>query len=183
MTRALVVISLVCAALSEIGIAQAKPATTPTLQETLLWMHNFSREHGFLYEDDRPRLSNSFSSKGCNASVEVLFPNAKARKTSTTNRTMNMKLEELNPKVTLQTISDNSAVEVYFEPVDAQTKIHENLEYGDGGKLEAWVASETLYFDSRGSAMRFARAFSRAITLCAAIASTENGGGQMQGPQ
>jgi hypothetical protein len=145
-------------------------------------MHNFSRDHGSLYEGDRIRISNLFSSKGCKASVEVLFPNARVTKTSTKKRTVNLKLEDLNPKVTLQSSANDAVVEVYLERNDTQLKIHETMEYGDGGKLDAWVASETLYFDSRESAVQFARALSRSITLCAGIASKENPAGQAPEP-
>jgi hypothetical protein len=167
--RALAVMILVCAVLCETGIGQTTPALAPTLQETLLWMNHFSRDHGFLADGGEVRISNQFLSKGCNASIEVFFPSSRPSKTNIRKRTEDVKLAELNPKVTLQTSESDQAVEVYFETADAQIKIHETMEYGDGAKLEAWVTSETLYFDARGSAIRFARAFSRAINLCAEI--------------
>jgi hypothetical protein len=164
--RALVLMIFVWTVLSAAGIAQTAPAPFPNLEETLLWMNHFSRDHGFLSDDGGIRISNQFLSKGCNASIEVFFPSAKTSKANIRKRTEDVKLAELNPKVTLQTSENEQTVEVYFETADAQSEIHETMEYGDGAKIEAWVASETLYFDARGSAIRFARAFSRAITLC-----------------
>jgi hypothetical protein len=169
MTRAFTAILLLCAALSGLANPQSTPAPPPTLEDTLLWMNRFSRDHGFRYDGGRVRQSNFFYSKGCGASFEVLFPGRKVSKTSISKKTVDAKLEELNPKVTLQTNEKENTVEVYFERLDAQMKIHETIQYGDGSKLDAWVSSDTLYFDARGSAIRFARALSRAITLCTEI--------------
>jgi len=169
MTRAFAAILLLSAALSGLASPQSRPATSPTLEDTLLWMNKFSRDHGFRYDAGRVRQSNFFYSKGCWASFEVLFPGTKIRKTSIWKKTVEAKLEDLNPRVTLQTNEKENTVEVYFERLDAQTKIHETMQYGDGSRLDAWVASDTLYFDARGSAIRFARALSRAITFCSEI--------------
>jgi hypothetical protein len=167
--RAFAVILFACAMLCGIGIAQTKPAPVPNLEDTLLWMNHFSYDHGFLGDDRGIRVSNQFLSKGCNASIEVAFPRARTTKRNIRKRTEDVKLAELNPKVTLQTNEKAQTVEVYFEGAGGQMKIHEFMEYGDGARLEAWASSETLYFDMRGSAIRFARAFSRAITLCKEI--------------
>jgi hypothetical protein len=164
--RSLVVMIFSCFVLCEAGIAQTTSVLTPNLQETLLWMNHFSRDHGFFNDDHGVRISNQFLSKGCDATVEVFFPNSRTSKANIRKRTEDVKLAELNPKVTLQTGDNEQTVEVYFETANAQIKIHETMEYGDGAKLQAWVTSETMYFDLRGSAIRFARAFSRAITLC-----------------
>jgi hypothetical protein len=172
MTRALAAILLLATALSGLASPQSTPATAPTLEDTLLWMNRFSRDHGFRYDGGRVRQSNFFSSKGCWASFEVRFPGTKISKTSIWKKTVDAKLEDLNPRVTLETNEKENTVEVYFERLDAQMKIHETLRYGDGSKLDAWVPSDTLYFDARGSAIRFARALSQAITFC-----TENQNG------
>ena len=132
-------------------------------------MNHFSYDHGFLRDGRGIRVSNQFLSKGCNASIEVAFPSTRTTKRNIRKRTEDVKLAELNPKVTLQTNEKAQTVEVYFEGAGGQMKIHESMEYGDGARLEAWASSETLYFDMRGSAIRFARAFSRAITLCKEI--------------
>jgi hypothetical protein len=148
------------------------PAQTPNLQETLLWMNHFSRDHGFLGDAGGIRIANQFLSKGCDATIEVTFPTTRSSKTKIRKRTEDVKLAELSPKVTLQTGENEQTVDVYIETWDAQSKIHETMEYGDGSKIEAWVSSETLHFDARGSAIRFARAFSHAITLCLGIPAT-----------
>jgi hypothetical protein len=166
MTRALAAMMFVCAALCEAGIAQTKPAPASTLYDALVWMNHFSRDHGFFTDDHGSRISNQFLSRGCNASIEVIFPATRTSKTNIRKRTVDLDLGQLNPKVTLQATENEREVEVYFEPADPKMKIHETIEYGDGAKLEAWVTSETMYFDVRGSAIRFARAFSQVITLC-----------------
>lgn len=165
-TRLIGILLLLPTALSGTGIAQTQPVPAANLADTLLWMNHFSHDHGSVGDDRGIRISNQFRSKGCNASIEVAFPRAKTTKRNIRKRTIDVKLGELNPRVTLQTDENVSAVQVYFERADTQMKIHEVLEYGDGAKLEAWVTSETLYFDTRGSAIRFARAFSHAINWC-----------------
>jgi hypothetical protein len=161
-----------CAVLSGIGVAQTRLAPAASLEDTLLWMNHFSYDHGFLSDGRGIRVSNQFLSKGCNASIEVAFPGARTTKRNIRKRTVNVRLAELNPRVTLQTNENAQTIEVYFERAAGQMKIRETIEYGDGAKLEASVTSETLYFDMRGSASRFARAFSRAITMCGEISPT-----------
>jgi hypothetical protein len=58
----------------------------------------------------------------------ILVPNSRPTKASIVRRTVDVKLGDLNPKVTLQTNESENTVRVYFERTYTQVKIHETLD-------------------------------------------------------
>jgi hypothetical protein len=156
-----------CLGLSSSGGGQTNPSARPTLIETLLWMHTFSREHGVAMEDGRVHITNSFSAKGCAVELETNFLIPRT-KDAPVKRTVDLHLGELNSKLTLQT-NDDGSTDVDFQRTDAQPKIHQIVEYPDGSQLEIWTGEDSIFFDTRTSAEKFSRAFTYAINLCAAL--------------
>jgi hypothetical protein len=156
-----------CLGLSNSGDAQTSSSPPPTLIETLLWMHTFSREHGVVLDNSRVHITNSFSAKGCAVEIETNFLTPRT-KDAPTKRTVDLHLGELNSKLTLETTDDGST-DVDFQRADAQPKIHQLVEYPDGSQLEIWAGEDSIFFDTRTSAEKFSRTFTYAINLCAAL--------------
>jgi hypothetical protein len=157
---------LVCAMLwCGLGNSQTKPASKPSLKDTLLWMDHFSTEHGFLAVHGQFTRTNKLSGQGCIVHVEVHYPKATMSSRVKTS-TAEVNLADIDPKVRMTIDEKNRTYVASFERTDREKSNRELLEYGDGSKADGFAGEEDLYFDTKESAQRFTRALSHAVTLC-----------------
>jgi hypothetical protein len=98
-------------------------------------------------------------------SVEVHYPKATMSSRVKTS-IAEVNLADLDPKVRVTIDEKDRTYVVSVERTDREKKSLEVLEYGGGSKSEGFAGEEDLYFNSKESAQRFARALSHAIALC-----------------
>jgi hypothetical protein len=145
--------------------SQTKPASKSALRGTLLWMDHFSTEHGFLAVHGQFTRTNRLSGEGCVVHVEVNYPKATLSSRVKTS-IAEIDFADVDPNVRIVIDEKNQTYAVSFEQTNGKKKSRELLEYGDGSKSEGLAGQEDLYFDTKESAQRFARALAHAITLC-----------------
>jgi len=132
----------------------------PSLEQTLVWMSDFSTRHG-KYTRRGFQRSNSFrQDRGCEAHVEHSARNEDA----SWNQLDSFKLGDLDPEHIVVSVSDPT---VNFFARGNDFHIHRKQLLRDGDiPRESELHSDYLTFDSQGNAKRFAAALGHAITLC-----------------
>jgi hypothetical protein len=143
-----------------------------SLDETLTWLMNFSKEHGYARDvtsvTNKLHINSLRVVEGCSVVVEheYLEPSVKIRK-----RTESISLGDFDPaKVQVppdsRDAANNPVFTVQMERSDSVRKIQAAMEMKDGSKKTALLASDFFYMDSRDAAVRFKKALEHAITLC-----------------
>ena len=123
-----------------------------------------SEVHGELYRGNTVVFTNRITGSGCKLELVTNHPKPTAK--GAKNVVSELNLGDFDPRVKIDGDDDQNEYEDRLERTDAQMKTHEVMEYSDGQKLEVWTAQIDVFFDSKESADRFAKAISHAITLC-----------------
>ena len=146
---------------------QQKETSKPSLEQTIAWMENLSRAHGFMYTGNQLVRDNFITGvKRCNIIVEVHFSHS-TKSSEVKNQTATIFLTDFSPSSVREiTDKDDGTYRVDFERSDSDHKTEAFMEMGDGSKTKMFLAEEWLFFDSEESAKRFAHALSYAITSC-----------------
>jgi hypothetical protein len=139
------------------------------LDETLTWLLNFSREHGYAGNVTGKLHINSLRVvEGCSVVVEHEYfePSVKIRK-----RTDSISLGDFDPaKIqvppNITDAADNPLFMVQIERSHSARTIQAAMEIRDGSKKTVLLVNELFYLDSRDAAERFQKALAHAITLC-----------------
>ena len=134
-----------------------------------MWMDHFSTEHGFVAVNGQFTRTNKLSGEECVVSIEVHYP--KATGTSPKTAITELNLADFDPKVKLDIDEKEGKNDVAFERTDEEMKTRAVIEYANGGKLEIFSAEAEMFFNSKESAQRFARALAHAITLCGGVSA------------
>jgi hypothetical protein len=142
-----------------------------SLDETLTWLVNFSKEHGYTRERETPKkliINTLRVVDGCSVVVEheYLESSVPIRK-----RTESISLGDFDPSkieanLDLTDYADNPTFLIQIERSDSEQKIQATLEMKDGSKKTVLLASEDFRLDSREAALRFQKGLAHAITLC-----------------
>ena len=177
MRKMLVVMVIVWVIVSVTAYAQ-QPAS---LEDTLVWMHNFVADNGNQFTGERntddkgacrlgtpncvPRHDvTTFDSHGCLATIT--WSVALNYKDAGTH-TYHFSLKDLDPK-SVASVKDNPfEIAVVVETTNSEKKVAEIFTL-PGGKAEQRNnhARVELVFDKRDNAERFVKAFKQAIQLC-----------------
>jgi len=152
-----------------LALAQAKVS----LDETLTWLVNFSKEHGHSIEVNTGRKLDVTTLRlvdGCSIEVEHEFQvpsRSKLRK-----RTETISLGDFDPAkielppAGLTVMADNPVFTLKMKTSDSERKIPATLEMTDGSKKKVLIAQEHFDMDSREAAFRFQKALAHAVNLC-----------------
>jgi len=144
-----------------------------SLDETLTWLMNFSKEHGCKRDvhslpNKKLHINSLRVVEGCSVVVEHEYfePSVRIRK-----RTAPISLGDFDPAKVEATLNltdeaDNPVFSIEMERSDSAPKIQAAAEMSDGSKKTIFLASEFFYMDSRDAAVRFKKAHEHAITLC-----------------
>jgi len=144
-----------------------------SLDETLTWLVNFSKEHGCRRDvhslpNKKLHINSLRVVEGCSVVVEheYLEPSVKIRK-----RTDPISLGDFDPAKIEATLNltdeaDNPVFSIEMERSDSAPKIQAAAEMRDGSKKTFPIAEEFFYLDSHDAAERFKKALAHAITLC-----------------
>jgi hypothetical protein len=143
-------------------VSQAQGAArTPSLQETITWMENYSQGHGLYISTAHGTIYNRIEKLGgCEVRLSIDYSNtspAAAKHVST-----KISLAIFDPKSVKQ-INDADDHEVTVERSDGAMKTYSDVEMWDGRKTVGYSNTETLFFDSEEASQRFAKALSYAI--------------------
>jgi len=165
------------------GATNAQKADTPSLKDTLSWMHNFADANAFQYVFQDPDNNSpcAIGARGCQLRHDVSTFNSQGC-SATVTLTLTLDLKEIGGTTyvfSLKDLDPNRVTSVSETPlqnaVRAETTnkvktITESLSLAVGnatGPVEpdkdTWLE---IVFDSKDDANRFANAFKHAIQLC-----------------
>jgi hypothetical protein len=144
-----------------------------SLDETLTWLVNFSKEHGCKRDvhslpNKKLHINSLRVVEGCSVVVEHEYfePSVRIRRRTAPSSLGDFDPAKIEATLNLTDEADNPVFSIELERSDSAPKIQAALEMRDGSKKTVLSVSEFFYMDSREAAQRFQKALAHAITLC-----------------